>query len=156
MWCPSCRGLGCSECRPASSLSALVGIVAEPLLCASGHNVRGWMVAGCADCQAIACRAEDCSCSMAWASPTPRPICPTHGVPEPTSDKVRAMYSSDRADLAAGRPLEMYRLAKEVAARCFQPPVYFGITPRADFEGLPAKWPSDTAWKRDTFPQETQ
>ena len=35
----------------------------------------------------------------------------------------------------------------------FQPPVYFG---RADFEGLPAKWPSDTAWKRDTFPQETQ
>lgn len=35
----------------------------------------------------------------------------------------------------------------------FQPPIYFG---RPDFEGLPAKWPSDTAWKRDTFPQETQ
>jgi len=32
-------------------------------------------------------------------------------------------------------------------------PIYFG---RGDFEGLPAKWPSDTAWKRDTFPQETQ
>lgn len=67
------------------------------------------------------------------------------------------MYSSDRADLAAGRPLdrgpEMYRLAKEVAARCFQPPIYFGIKPRADFEGLPAKWPSDTEWKREQFPQ---
>jgi len=73
MWCPSCRGLGCSECRPASSLSALVGIVA--------------------------------------ANQPERPA--------------------------------------------FQPPIYFGH-PRADFEGLPAKWPSDTAWKRDTFPQETQ
>lgn len=41
------------------------------------------------------------------------------------------------------------------------------FVPRSDFEGLPAKWPSDTAWKRgafrnqadgfapDTFPQET-
>ena len=27
--CPACRGLTCSSCRPASSLSALVGIVAS-------------------------------------------------------------------------------------------------------------------------------
>jgi len=33
----------------------------------------------------------------------------------------------------------------------FQPPIYFGH-PRADFEGLPAKWPSDTAWKASQFP----
>jgi len=64
MWCPSCRGLGCSACRPASSLSALVGIVASN--------------------------------------------------------------------------------------QAFQPPICF--VPRADYEGLPAKWPSDTAWKASQFP----
>lgn len=32
----------------------------------------------------------------------------------------------------------------------FMAPIYFG---RADFEGLPAKWPSDTEWKREQFPQ---
>jgi hypothetical protein len=36
----------------------------------------------------------------------------------------------------------------------FMAPICF--VPRADFEGLPKTWPSDTAWKRDTFPQETQ
>ncbi len=87
MWCPSCRGLGCSACRPESSLSALVGIVA-----------------------------------------------------------------SNQADLLPGDVVTFKGVDSPVT---FQPPIYFGH-PRADYEGLPAKWPSDTEWKRDTFPQETQ
>lgn len=94
MWCHSCRGLGCSECRPASSLSALVGIVAANQPMAPEHLV--------------------CPCNTVWASTAPRPICPHHGRSE------------------------------------FMAPIYFG---RADFEGLPAKWPSDTEWKREQFPQ---
>ena len=112
MWCPSCRGLGCSECRPASSLSALVGIVAANQPMAPEHLV--------------------CPCNTVWASTAPRPICPHHG-----------------------RQIESVEIeVPSVASTCiggFVAQIYFGITPRADFEGLPAKWPSDTEWKREQF-----
>ena len=122
MWCPSCRGLGCSACRPASSLSALVGIVAANQPMAPEHLV--------------------CPCNTVWASTAPRPICPHHGRQVETVRDLTPLAGS-----YGGSGVQRF---------AFPAPIYFGITPRADFEGLPAKWPSDTAWKRDTFPQETQ
>jgi len=102
MWCPSCRGLGCSECRPASYTVGRVTIE------------RGTTAHTCPQCM--------------------------RGLPCTVEVELTVNPSSLSSLIGAA----------------IKAPIYFGITPRADFEGLPAKWPSDTAWKRDTFPQETQ
>lgn len=109
----------------------------DDVLCRCGH-IRGYHSFGALGCMAdpdCKCKGfkDPCVCAIAWASPTPRPVCPTHG----RSSLMPITGASEVESLDKAQP--------------FKPPICFLTNYDS---GTYAR--SDAEWKRDTFPQETQ